>query len=583
MPIDGLTLGLVASELKKEITGYRIDKIHQPSVDEIIFTLRSRSGQKKLYISASAGIPRINLTETSPENPAVPPMLCMFMRKHLTGCTITDIIQEGSDRIIYILLSGFNEIGDPVDFKIVFEAIVKHSNFIILNNDGIILEAVKKNDFNPATGRSVLPGFKYVLPPKPVKLNLINDETDSIVNRVLSEGNKLLSSALLNNIEGLSPLISREISCLVTGNDEQVSALNDIHIGKLRNTVESFKNIVISSGSPVMLYNDEKPFDITFTDITQYGFSVKPVVYPSYSALIDSFYSERNKINRIKQQSSDLQKSVSNLISRAARKLDTRLKELSDCKDKDKFRVYAELILANQYSLEKGSLYYDVPDYYNNYENVRIKADPSLDPAGNARKYFKEYNKLKNAEKLLDNLIKESEIETEYLNNVLDAIKRAESVSDITEIKQELYDQGYLKRIKQAKGKRPKPLPPVEYVSDDGYTILVGRNNIQNENLTFKMSAKDDSWFHTQKYPGSHVVVVGNGDILPELTCRQAAVIAATNSSAEESSRVAVDYTEVRELKKVPGGKPGMVIYHKYNTMWVVPDKELCDRLRKDR
>ncbi|MBR6702008.1 MAG: DUF814 domain-containing protein, partial [Clostridia bacterium] len=237
-------------------------------------------------------------------------------------------------------------------------------------------------------------------------------------------------------------------------------------------------------------------------------------------------------------------------------------------------------ILSNQYSLEKGSFYYDLPDYYNNYEIIRIPADPALSPTENAHKYFKEYNKLKNAEKMLDSLIEESKNEIDYLQSVLDSVIRAESNSDISEIKAELSQQGYLKNKNRKKQIKTKPLPPMEYISDDGYRILVGRNNIQNDILSFKTADKSDSWFHTQKFPGSHVVVIGNGDILPELTCRQAAVIAASNSSARESSQVAVDYTEVRQLKKPAGSKPGKVIYHTYNTMWVTPDKELCERLK---
>ncbi len=582
MPLDGFTLNLLIRELKNEIIGCRIEKIHQPSNDEIVFHLRSRQGAKKLYISASSGTPRLNLTENAPENPAVPPMMCMFLRKHLTGCIITDLSQDGLDRTLFFELIGTNEIGDEVSFRIAYEAMAKHSNFIVINSKGIILEALKKTDFSISANRAVLPGFKYSLPPKPEKLNIFNSSNEQIRDAIKTFNNKMLSAAILSVLEGASPLISREISSLVSGNDIAVYDMTEVHFEKLENVIDELRTKLASGGTPTMLFRDKNnPYDITFSDITQYGFCVSSKEYSSYSELIDKFYEDKNRIERTGQQSRELQKTVSNLIQRSRRKLETRKQELNECADKDKCRIYAELILANQYSLEKGSLYYDLQNFYDNYETVRIKADPALNPSGNARKYFKEYNKLKNAEKLLGDLIEESETEIKYLESVSDAVNRASGYTDISEIKQELYEQGYLKRSKQLKGKKPKPLPPVQYVSDDGYLILVGRNNIQNEILSLKTARKDDSWFHTQKYPGSHVVVVGNGDIIPESTCRQAAIIAAYNSAASDSSQVAVDYTEIRELKKPAGGKPGMVIYHNYNTMWVTPDKDLCERLKK--
>ncbi len=582
MPLDGLTLSLLTKEIKNKIIGTRIDKIYQPSKNEIIFSLRSREGSYKLFISASSNIPRINLTETAPENPAVPPMFCMFLRKHLTGCAITDINQLGFDRIIFIDLKGTNEIGDCVKFRIAVEIMAKHSNLIIINEDGIIVEAIKKSDCINDTLRQIQPGFKYQLPPLQNKLNLLSEEAETIVTKITEKTNKMLSSAILDTVEGASPLISREIASLSCGTDIAVSEINSVQKNKLFDIISNFKEKIQNGGTPTLLTKDSgKPFDISFTDITQYGFAVNSQNAESYSALIDNFYSEKNRIERTGQLTKDLQKTISNLISRANRKLEIRKDEFIECKDKEKFRIFAELILANQYSLSKGSLYYDLENYYDECKIVRIKADPALSPSANAQKYFKEYNKLKTAEKLLEGLIEESETEIKYLESVYDAVKRADGFTEISEIKNELYDEGFLKRTKAIKGKRPKPLPPLTYISDDGYTILVGRNNIQNEQLSFKTAAKDDSWFHTQSFPGSHVIVIGNGDILPELTCRQAAAIAAYNSSARESSQVAVDYTEAKELKKPKNGKTGMVIYHTYNTMWVKPDKELCERLKK--
>ena len=581
MPIDGIMLNCISRELSESIINTRIEKIYQPSSDEIIFNLRSREGLQRLHFSVSSDSPHVNITQSNPENPSNPPMFCMYLRKYFTGCIISDIRQVGLDRILYFDLSGTSVIGDPVNYRIVFEAMPRHANFIILNSDGIITECLKKTDYNPSTDRAVLPGFRYKNPPAQNKLSILDCAVDDIVNSVLSDKDSLLSSAMLKTIEGVSPLVSREITYGICGNDLQVSELDKKRKGGIVSAVEKLKETVLSGGIPtVLIREDGRLFDITYTEIKQYGQAVLSKQFNSYSALIDYYYAEKSRADRTGQQSRELQKTLNNLIARSERKLLSRQRELEECEGKDKYRVFAEIILSNQYSLEKGSFYYDLPDYYNNYEIIRIPADPALSPSENAHRYFKEYNKLKNAEKLLDSLIEESKSEIEYLQTVLDSVMRADSNADITEIKTELSQQGYLKNKNRKKQLKVKPLPPAEYLSDDGYRILVGRNNIQNDILSFKTASKSDSWFHTQKFPGSHVVVIGNGDIIPELTCRQAAVIAAFNSSARESSQVAVDYTEIRQLKKPTGAKPGKVIYHTYNTMWVTPDKELCERLR---
>ena len=581
MPLDGYTLHLLTGELKKEITGCRIEKIHMPARDELVFHLRSRDGAKKLFISASSSIPRINLTASAPENPGTPPMLCMFLRKHLTGCVFTDIHQLGLDRVLFAELKGTDELGDPVSFTLALEIMAKHSNFTVINSEGIIIEAIKKSDLTTATIRQIQPGFKYVLPPSQGKLNILETDTAALVDALKKQGDVPLSSALLKTLQGISPLISREIAGLVTGSDALLGDLTQKHFDSLASKIDSLREALVSGGTPTMLIKDGKPFDLSFTDITQYGFSVESKQYETYSELIDGFYAEKNLIERTGQQSRELQKTLVNLIARSKRKYETRKEEKEKCAEKEQMRINAELILSNQYSLEKGALYYDLENYYDDYKIIRIKADPALSPAANAQKYYKEYNKLKNAEKLLDSLLEESRIEIGYLESVLDSVKRARGFTDIAVIKSELSEEGYLRKSRSKKDKAPKSLPPVKYISDDGYTILVGRNNLQNEELSFKVAAKDDSWFHTQSFPGSHVIVIGGGDILPERTCRQAAAIAAYNSSARDSSQVAVDYTEARELKKLKGGKKGMVIYHTYNTMWVKPDRELCERLRE--
>lgn len=582
MPLDGITINLLKQELSQYIIGSRIEKIHQPSKDELVFHLLSREGAYRLLVSASANSPRLHLTANAPENPAVPPMLCMLLRKHLTGAVITDIRQLSLDRVIFIDLAGTNEIGDAVTFTLCVEIMAKHSNIILINSDGTIVDSVKRIDFTQSSVRQILPTLKYEFPPRQNKLNLIENDVEFIVNEIKSRKGKYLSSAILDAVEGFSPLISREIASVVCGSDISADEMNDIHTEKLKSNLVQIKNILSNgNATPTMLMRENvKPFDFTFIDITQYGFAVTPKQFESFSQLLDDFYYEKDRYERTRQRSLSLIKLLNSASARAARKLQSRQAELEACADKDALRINAELILANQYRLEKGSLFYDLENFYNNNETVRINADPALSPSANAQKYFKEYRKAKTAEKMLGELIEQSEQELAYLESVIDSVNRADGFTELAEIRNELYEQGYLKRAKNDKSKKSKPLPPLEYVSDDGYTILVGRNNVQNDLLTFKTAAKDDSWFHTQKIPGSHVVVIGNGDIIPERTCRQAAALAAYHSGGRESSQVAVDYTEIRSLKKPVGAKPGKVIYHTYNTMWVTPDRELCERLK---
>lgn len=585
MPLDGITINLLKKELSGCIIGSRIEKIHQPSKDELVFHLRSREGAYRLLISASANSPRIHLTANAPENPATPPMLCMLFRKHLTGAVITDIRQLGLDRVIFLDLAGTNEIGDAVTFTLCIEIMAKHSNIILVNSEGNIVDAVKRVDFTQSSVRQILPMFRYEYPPRQGKANLTETEPETAVNLIKNCTGKRLSGAILETLEGVSPLISREIASFSCGGDIAVSEMNELYEQRLlRKLTEIRETLVSGNGIPTMLMRDAvKPYDFTFMDITQYGFAVSSKTFESFSRLLDDFYYEKDRFERTKQRSQTLLKLLSNMSARAARKLQSRQAELEACADKDTLRINAELILANQYRLEKGALFYDLENFYNNNEPIRIPADPALSPSANAQKYFKEYRKSKTAEQMLGELIEQSEQELAYLESVIDSVNRADGYTELAEIRNELHEQGYLKKSKNDKTKKPKPMPPMEYISDDGYTILVGRNNVQNDLLTFKTAAKDDSWFHTQKIPGSHVVVIGNGDIIPELTCRQAAILAAYHSGGRESSQVAVDYTEVRSLKKPVGAKPGKVIYHTYNTMWVTPDRELCERLKKKK
>lgn len=584
MPLDGFTLNLLKNELAAEIVGSRVEKIHQPSKDSLVFSLRTREKSMRLLVCASANCPRLHLTSHAPENPATPPMLCMLFRKNLTGATVTAIHQKGLDRVAFIEFSGTNEIGDKTQFTLAVEIMAKHSNIILINSQGNIVDAVKRVDFTQSSVRQILPNFRYELPPAQNKLNLIEITAKDAVDEICSRSGKRLSSAVLEVLEGVSPLVSREIAAYSCGGDIAVEEMRDIYKERLERKLDEIKQILhTAKAKPTMLKSDGvKLMDFTFMDVAQYGFSVESVEFESFSKLLDDFYYEKDRRERTGQRSQSLMKLLSNTTARIARKLAAQRAELEACEDRETLRINAELIMANQYALEKGAVFYELDNYYTG-EKVRIKADPALSPNANAQKYYKEYRKAKTAQQMLGDLIENGEQELSYIETVIDAVNRAEGFTELAEIRNELYESGYLKRAKNDKGKKAKPLPPLEYISDDGYRILVGRNNVQNDILTFKTARRDDSWFHASKMPGSHVVVLGEGEIIPESTVRQAAALAAYHSTGRDSSRVPVDYTEVRELKKPAGAKPGKVIYHTYNTMWAVPERELCERLAKNK
>ena len=579
MPFDGITLHLVTNELKNKCLGARIEKIHQPTRDSFVLHLRSREGASKLLLRASPDSAGVYLTNERAENPSTPPMLCLLLRKRLTGGIITDIRQLSLDRAIYIDIRATDEIGDKHSFTLCAEIMAKNSNIILINEEGIILDSVRRVDATQSRVRQILPGFRYAMPPEQGKANILEMTGEEILSKISENGDMPLSKAILANFEGFSPLIAREVALLTSGSDIITGEMSAGMKAKFLSVMEKIKGMLAGNEQPlpVLLFKEEnRPFDFAFMDISQYGGAAKAEPMPDFTTLFDTFYSEKSRFERLRQQGDNLIKTVSNLLLRSERKLQGRLTDLEECKDKDKLKLYAELILANQYSLKKGVDAYTVSNYYDDYAPLTIPADPALSPAANGQKYYKEYQKKKNAEKLLVSLIEESRAEVTYLTGVMDCISRADGQSEIAEIKQELQQEGYLKQMtrgKNNKNPRQKPLPPLRYVSSDGFEILVGKNNIQNESITFKAARKDDSWFHVQNMPGSHVVVLGEGEILPESTCREAAALAAYHSGARNSSQVPVDYTEVRHLKKPPQGKKGMVIYHTYNTMWVKPQE----------
>lgn len=593
MALDGALLRQIKHELEGCLIGSRVDKIHQFSREEMVFVLRLRepaadgSRSAKLYLSAGADSPRLHLTSSSFENPKSPPMFCMLMRKHLGSAKLLEIRQVGLDRILHLIFETRNEMGDLIELTVAIEIMGRHSNIILIDENGRVIDSIKRIDDTMSSVRPILPGVRYTLPPAQDKLDLITSTPEQIEQRLIEGKDTPLSKALLAAVQGVSPIVCREVANYVfVGDDRVISEMTPDHFDRLH----FFLSRVILmardyTGTPTSVIDSrKKPMDFSFLDIHQYGGSMFTRTYDSYSQLLDDFYTQRDNIQRMRHRSSDLLKVLANTADRIARKLSLQQKELADCSDRETWKIYGDLISANLYSIQKGDRTARLINFYDEAQSeVVIPLDPRKTPVQNAQKYYGEYRKADTAEKKLRELIEEGQQEAVYIDSVFDALTRAQTNDELTAIRAELAEQGYLRKKGSAakKGKEPK-LSPKRYRSDDGFTILVGRNNVQNDQLTLKEARGRDYWFHTKNIPGSHTIVVSDGQEVPDSTLHQAAILAAVNSKAAESSQVPVDYTLIKNVKKPRGAKPGMVIYVSYQTAYVTPDLELEKRLTID-
>lgn len=578
MAFDGMFLYLLSHELEQKIIGARVDRIHQPTREEVIIALRWKGGSGKLLLSANAGGTRIHFTEAAPENPKQPPMFCMLLRKHLGSARLMRLEQEGMDRTLRLVFESVNELGDLVELTLVLEIMGRHSNIILVDQNGKIIDAVKRIDAEMSSVRQILPGMTYQLPPpQPDKLDLRTVSASQIVERVAASGGREVSKALLSAVQGMSPLTCREAEnyAVRTANvradelDEQQKKRLEEWLSMLKLRLQEY------SGVPtILLEPSKKPRDFSFLPIHQFRGALISREEKSYSALLDSFYAERDQMDRMKQRSHDLLRLLANTSDRIARKIAAQQEELKECASREKLKISGDLISANLYQITKGDRVLRAQNFYDEaLPTVEIPLDPALTPVQNAQRYYSEYRKQDTAEKKLQELIAQSQEELQYLDSVFDSLARAAKESELTAIREELSQTGYIKKYKD-KNKKPEKLLPVEYRSSDGFTILVGRNNVQNDRLTLKDAHHYDMWFHTQKIPGSHTVVMAGGKQIPNRTLEEAAVIAAYHSRARESALVPVDYTIVKNVKKPSGAKPGKVIYDKFETAIVTPDKE---------
>ena len=557
MAFDGGFLHRITEELNIADDSH-VDKIYQPSKDELVLLLRKKNFAKRLLICVKPGSARIQFTENKYENPASPPMFCMLIRKYLSAAKLIKVTQPSLERIAELTFSYTNEMGDISEIRLIAEFIGNKTNILLVGADGRIIDCLRKSDPETAD-RLLLPGALYEYPVNQGKLNPLTAETNQICTAAITHGGNT-AKALLDIIDGFSPLVCREavFKSEIAGNLN--SALNAI--------VTDLKN----GGTPTMLIKaDGTPYDFSYTDISQYAGEFDKKSFKSYSELLDAFYTARENSERLRRSAADIIKLITNLRARTERKLAIRLNDLKKCENRETLRIYGELLKANLYRLQNGATFAEVENYYDEMKQIRIPLNPALSPQKNADKYFKDYKKTYTAERTLTDLTERDKEELKYFDSVLDSISRSESISEISEIREELALAGYIKQ-NGARKKKVSAVPQFkEYTSDEGYKILVGKNNRQNDYLTTVLAAKNDLWFHVKNIPGSHVIVMCRGGEVSDATVMKAAALAAANSKAAGSSQVPVDYTPVKFVKKPNGAKPGMVIYTTNKTVFVTP------------
>ena len=585
MPLDALCLSGVVAELKPILTGAKIDKVHQPGRDEMILALRLGRGNGRLLLSASPNHPRLQMTELSRENPDAPPMFCMLLRKHLMGGRILSVEQPHLERIVELRLEVLDELGDRKERRLILEAMGRRANLVLVDDQGRIVDCLRRVDGDMSAQRQLLPGLFYRLPPAMEKADPTALDGGEWLRRVeQAPGESRVDHWLLDTFGGWSPLVCREIAFRAGGRVdvtfEELGPQGRVRVGEAAEAL--LKTVRENNFTPTVISVEKRPKDFTFFPAEQYEEAGECIVYPSFSALMDRFYEQRENQERIRQKGQDLIRSVTNARDRTARKIANQQRELEATQDRERLRQFGDIITSNLHAMERGMATLRAMDFYDpDGGEVEIKLDPLLTPQQNAAKYYKEYNKAKTAEEMLTIQLEKGRRELDYLNSVLENITLAEGERDLQEIRQELADTGYLRRqIKgKDKGRRLSP-KPMEFRSTAGLRISVGKNNMQNDLLTCKQAFKSDIWFHTQKIHGSHVIL-WTGGAQPDLqSLNEAACLAAWFSQGRESGKVPVDYTPVKYVKKPAGARPGMVVYTTYETAWVTPDESLVKRLR---
>lgn len=570
MAFDGITVANLVMELKDLLLDGRINKIAQPEADELLLTIKTSNGQKRLYISASASLPLIYLTEANKPSPMTAPNFCMLLRKHINNGRITDISQPKLERIIQFEIEHLDELGDLCKKYLIVEIMGKHSNIIFCNSDYRIIDSIKHVSAQMSSVREVLPGRDYFIPDTMEKLNPL-DVTFADFSNALITKPVVLAKAIYTSFTGVSPVVAEEI-CYVSGVDSSVTPKElseDVLVHLYKQFVLYFDNVTKDNFVPQIYYQGSEPKEFSALPLSHFG-QYASTHYKSMSDLLETYYATKNTVTRIRQKSVDLRKIVQTALERNRKKYDLQFKQLRDTDNRDKYRVYGELINVYGYGLEPDAKQLECLNYYTN-ENIIIPLDNTKTPQENAQKYFDKYNKQKRTFEALTELIQETQDDITYLESVSNALDIALSEDDLTQIKEELIGAGYVKR-KFTKQKVKITSKPFHYISSDGYHMYVGKNNIQNEELTFHFANGNDWWFHAKGCPGSHVIVKTNGDELPDRTFEEAGRLAAYYSKNRGNEKVEIDYIEKKHVKKPNGGKPGFVVYYTNYSLMIDSD-----------
>lgn len=570
MAFDGITIANIVHELNRNLLDGRINKIAQPETDELLLTIKTPGGQRRLSISASASLPLIYLTEGNKPSPMTAPNFCMLLRKHINNGRITKIWQPKLERIIHFEIEHLDELGDFCKKELIVEIMGKHSNIIFCNEDGTIIDSIKHVSSQMSSVREVLPGRTYFIPDTMEKSDPLSVSFAEF-QRVLTEKPMPLAKAVYTSFTGISPVVAEEI-CYLSGIDSSLTPRElseDLLTHLYRQFTLYFEEVSAGHFSPAIYYHGAEPKEFSALPLTHFSQYIRKE-YDSISRLLEDYYAEKNTLTRIRQKSVDLRRVVQTALERNRKKYDLQAKQLRDTENREKFKVYGELIHTYGYNLEPGAKKLEALNYYTN-EMITIPLDSTKTPQENALKYFEKYNKQKRTFEALTSLIEETRDDISYLESVSNALDIALSEDDLTQIKEELIESGYIRR-KFTKKKVKITSKPFHYLSSDGYHIYVGKNNLQNEELTFHFASGNDWWFHAKGIPGSHVIVKTNGEELPDRTFEEAGKLAAYYSKNRGSEKIEIDYIEKKHVKKPKGGKPGFVVYYTNYSLMIDSD-----------
>lgn len=576
MAFDGIVIANLVHDLNEAIVPGRISKIAQPEKDELLFTIKGNKGTVRLLASANASLPLLYFTDTNKPSPMTAPNFCMLLRKHIANGRILSVTQPGLERIVRIEVEHLDEMGDLRRKYLIIELMGKHSNIIFCDENNMILDSIKHISAQVSSVREVLPGRIWFVPHSGEKqdpLTIGEEEFKALIRSTPQP----LSKALYMDLTGLSPVVAAEI-CHLASLDGDVSAkdYDDLSLTHLYHAFTWIMDDVRQgSFSPNIIYQGEVPVEFSSVPLTMMeGGDYRRVDYPAVSGVLERYYSEKNAVSRIHQKSTDLRKIISNALERNYKKYDLQTKQLKDTEKREKFRIYGELLNTYGYGLSGGEKSLTCTNYYTN-EEITIPLDPTLTAQENAKKYFDKYNKQKRTYEAVTEQLSQTKAEIDHLESISTSMDIARLEEDLVQIKEELVEYGYIRRHNTG-GKKPKITSrPYHYLSSDGFHIYVGKNNYQNEELTFKVASGNDWWFHAKGIPGSHVIVKSDGKELPDRVFEEAGALAAYYSKGRNNPKVEIDYVQRKVLKKVPGAAPGFVVYHENYSLMAEPKAEL--------